>query len=87
LYAAGESSLAESVHELRLVDRCRCGDDFCATFYTAPLPNGAYGPTLRSFELEPEEGMIILDVVEERIVCVEVLYRPAVSARLLELLP
>ena len=87
LYAAGETSLAESVRELRVVDRCRCGDDFCATFYTAPPPNGSYGQTLRSLELEPEQGMIILDVVEERIVCVEVLYRPAVSARLLQLLP
>ena len=24
-------------------DRCRCGDDFCATFYTRPKPEGSFG--------------------------------------------
>ena len=25
-----EAELAEQISELKLVDRCRCGDDFCA---------------------------------------------------------
>src|SRR6185436_9277691 len=29
----GEVELANQVAGLRLVDRCRCGDDFCGTFY------------------------------------------------------
>ena len=26
--------LADQVSRLKLISRCRCGDDFCATFYT-----------------------------------------------------
>lgn len=44
-----EGALAEQVPLLRLTDRCRCGDDFCATLYTAPKPEGAYGPNHESF--------------------------------------
>jgi hypothetical protein len=87
LCAADEGPLAESVPELRIVGRCRCADDFCATFYTALPPQGAYGPTHRNIGLDPEDGMIILDVEHGRIVCVEILYRPDFRRRLLELLP
>jgi hypothetical protein len=87
LIAVGEPALAESVARLRLIDRCRCGDDFCATFYTAPPPRGAYGPSHRNIDLDPDDGMIILDVVDEQIACVEVLYRNPVRRRLLELCP
>ena len=34
----GELQLAEQVSGLQIVDRCRCGDDFCASFYTLPKP-------------------------------------------------
>src|SRR5881396_114088 len=27
--------IAEQVRSLRILDRCRCGDDFCGSFYTA----------------------------------------------------
>ena len=39
-----ENDLVKQIPRLRLVDRRRCGDDFCATLYTAPKPKGAYGP-------------------------------------------
>jgi hypothetical protein len=87
LLAGSEGALAQSVPELRVVDRCRCGDDFCATFYTAPKPLGAYGPSHRNTSLDHDEGMIILDIVQDRIVCVEVLNRADLRRRLLELLP
>ena len=32
----GESELADTVPDLTIVERCRCGDDFCATMYTYP---------------------------------------------------
>jgi len=70
-----ESHLAAQVPGLRIVDRCRCGDDFCATFYVRPKPKGAYGPDHRNVALTPEAGMLILDVVGEKIAGVEVLYR------------
>ena len=86
LLAANEGVLAQAVPELRVVDRCRCGDDFCATVHTAPKPRGAYGPTHRNISLDLEEGMIILDIEQERIVCVEVLDRADLRRRFLELL-
>ena len=66
--------LAEQVSTLGIVARCRCGDDFCASFYTAPPPAGAYGPGHRNVELRSEHGLVILDVVDERIMQVEVLF-------------
>jgi hypothetical protein len=87
LKAAGETELAQTGDGLHIVDRCHCGDDFCATFYTQPKPQGAYGTGHRNIDLESENGMIILDVVNETIACVEVLYRDEVRNALLSLLP
>jgi hypothetical protein len=79
----GESDLAAQVAGLTVVERCRCGDDFCGKFYALPKPRGAYGPSHRSVALEPNEGMMIVDVVGDRIAAVEVLYRDEVRRRLL----
>ncbi|HXN18451.1 MAG TPA: hypothetical protein VN875_08990 [Candidatus Binatus sp.] len=78
----GESELAAQVPGLMIFDRCRCGDDFCATFYTQPKPDGAYGPGHRNVPLTPDEGMVILDVVGAEIACVEVLNRNDVRQEL-----
>lgn len=83
----GEAELAAQVAELVIVGRCRCGDDFCASFYTQPKPQGAYGPGHRCIELEPTEGMLILDVVKDRIAHVEVLNRNEIREKLLAALP
>ncbi len=83
----GEPVLADSVSKLRIVDRCRCGDDFCASIYTEPKPTGRQGPTPRNIDLEPGKGMIILDIVEVRIHQVEVLYRDEIRNRLQIFLP
>lgn len=83
----GESGLAEQVSTLKLINRCQCGDDFCATIYTEPEPLNSYPPRLRTVPLDPERGMIILDVVDDRIVCVEILHRDEIRRKLLELLP
>jgi hypothetical protein len=87
LSEAGEHHLAKQVPGLTIVDRCRCGDDFCATFYTQPKPEGSYGAGHENVVLEPERGMIILDVVDDTIACVEVLYRDEVGRDLIEALP
>lgn len=71
--------LAVRVDDLPIVDRCRCGDDFCATFYTAPRPAGAWGSGLYTIPLEARAGMLNLDVLDGKIVCVEVLYRDEVK--------
>jgi len=83
----GEPELAAQVPGLMIFDRCRCGDDFCTTFYTQPKPAGAYGPGHRNVALKPEEGMLILDVVEGTITCVEVLYRDEMRKKLDEIFP
>jgi len=79
--------LASQVPNLEIVDRCRCGDDFCSTFYTVAPPNGAWGEGHWSLPLEPQSGMIILDLISNRIVSVEVLYRPEIQRLLLSALP
>ena len=87
LASAGRHDLAGQVPELTIVDRCRCEDDFCATFYTQSRPQGAYGSGHENLELEPQRGMIILDVVHGSIACVEVLDRDEIRRRLLAAMP
>jgi hypothetical protein len=87
LTAHGEAALAAQVPHLRLFGRCRCGDEFCATVYTAPHPEGAWGPEHRNIPLDPIEGFLVLDLVNKEIVCIEALYRDDLRARLLRLFP
>jgi hypothetical protein len=87
LQKEGRPDLARQLADLTIHDRCRCGDDFCGTFYTVPRPNGPWGPGLECIALEPDQGMLILDVVGGTISSVEVLYRDEVRAKLLEMLP
>jgi hypothetical protein len=87
LEAQGEHELAAQVPGVVILERCRCGDDFCATFYTQPKPHGSYGPGHRNVALTPEEGMLILDVVGGEIACAEVLYRDEVRRKLVAVLP
>lgn len=83
----GELSLAAQVSTLEIVDRCRCGDDFCASFYTQPKPEGPYGPDHRCFDLDAAKGMVILDVVSGSIAHVEILNRDDVRTLLVAALP
>ena len=82
-----EFDLAAQVKTLRIVDRCRCGDGFCSSFYTQPKPEGAYGPNHRSFDLDATSGMIILDVVSGAIAHIEVLNREDVRPPLFAAFP
>ncbi|CAM5700847.1 hypothetical protein BOQ63_008450 [Streptomyces viridifaciens] len=76
LEAEGEAELAAGARDLRLVADCGCGDDFCQSFRTEPHRGGQpYGPGHRCVPLLPTEGTLILDVVDSRIVYVEVLGR------------
>lgn len=76
LRSADEPALADQWHGVCVVLQCGCQDDFCQSFYTAPAPEGAYGPGHRNVALEaPWPGYLILDVVGGRIMYVEILYR------------
>lgn len=83
----GEAELAAQVSQLTVIDRCRCGEDFCSSFYTQPKPEGGYGPSHRSFDLDAADGMLLVDVVAEKIAHVEVLNRADVRRDLLAALP
>ncbi|MFI2300151.1 hypothetical protein ACH5AL_15110 [Actinacidiphila glaucinigra] len=73
----GERELALGAWDLRLVDECACGDDFCQSIRTADHPQGQpYGAGHRCVPLLPSKGMLILDVVDGRIMYIEVLERP-----------
>src|SRR5258708_34600800 len=78
---AGRAKLAAQIPALRIVDRCRCGDSFCTSFHTQPKANGRHGPGHDCLELEPTEGMLILDVVAGEIAHVRVLNRDGVGKR------
>jgi hypothetical protein len=79
----GEPGLAAQVPGRAVIDRCRCGDDFCGTFYVVHKPKGVYGHGHRNVELTPKDGMLILDVVADKIEAVEVLYRDQIREKLL----
>ena len=84
---SAETDLADQVTSLRILDRCRCGDTFCSTFYTGPRPEGAYPLGRRTVSLDPERGCLNVDVVDRSIVCVEVLDRDETRERLLRVCP
>ncbi|WP_234439119.1 hypothetical protein [Streptomyces sp. NRRL B-3229] len=82
LEAEGERELAVCVRDVRLVGECGCGDDFCQSILTAEHPRGRpYGPGHRCVPLPPSSGDLILDVVDGRIVYIEVLGRPPLPRR------
>ncbi|MGW6202639.1 hypothetical protein ACWF9B_03175 [Streptomyces sp. NPDC055089] len=73
----GERELAICARDVRLVDECGCGDDFCQSIRTGDHPQGQpYGPGHRCVPLLPSEGMLLLDVVYGRIMYIEILDRP-----------
>lgn len=87
LEKAERPDLAAQVSKLVIVDRCRCRDDFCSSFYTQKKPEGRYGPGHECVDLDATKGMLLLDVVAGTIVHVEVLNRGDVRAKLTARLP
>jgi hypothetical protein len=76
LEAEGEHWLAITVRDVRMVGECGCSDDFCQSIRTADHPKGQpYSAGHRCVPLMPAEGMLILDVVDGRIMYIEVLDR------------
>ena len=87
LARVGAPELAAQVPGLMVVDRCRCEDSFCSSFYTQPKPEGRYGPGHDCLDLDADEGMVVLDVVAGAIVHVEVLNRADIRTKLLSQIP
>lgn len=81
------SDLVPQLPKLRLIDRCHCGCDFCASIYTAPPPKGAWGKGHETIPLDPKEGDLLLDVVNGKIVSLEILSKKKIRLKLNKLLP
>lgn len=83
LRADGDVDLADQVPKLRIWGQCGCGDDFCASFYTGPAPNGAWADEGDADSVPAAaEGVIALDIVDARIRYVEVHDNDQVKAAL-----
>lgn len=76
------NELADQVPTLKVFDKCRCGDSFCSSFYTTVKPDGGWGPMHENIMLNPNVGDFILDVVDGRIVFVEILDRDDIHSSL-----
>ena len=89
LIAEDEPGLAEQMLSAEIVARCRCEEEFCASFYTAPPPVGAYGPGYDGLQLGPLTGGggANLDVEDGRVIHVEVINNPEFRRRLRLALP
>lgn len=88
LLKLGEAGLAGEVSALEIRDRCRCGDDFCATMFVRPRPRSSVeGRAGRTIDLESEDGYLIVDIVDDHIAEIEILYRDDVRSSLDELMP
>lgn len=72
LNKAGETDLAAQVGDLSIVERHfdRHGCDY----YMVPRPEGSWGPGHRTLGLSP--GALHVDVLDSKIVCIEVLRGP-----------
>ena len=81
------SDVASQVDELRIIDRCQCGEDSCATLYTVTRPDGAWGAGHENVLLDAESGLLVLDLVNRKIVGVEVLNRKEIKKKLDKILP
>jgi hypothetical protein len=68
-----EPALADQARALEIVERCRCRDRFCATFYPVPRPAIPWGPDHSTYVLLL--GALHVDVLDGKIMCVEVLDR------------
>jgi len=82
LIEANACDIAEQVRTLPILARCGC--DGCGSFYTAPEPDGPWGPGHQSWGLNSQ---LILDLVNRRIVFVEVLDRDDIRDALSRLFP
>jgi hypothetical protein len=85
LVEAGEDVLAERVKDLAIFERCRCGEYFCASFYTTAERVRPFPPGFRTLALLP--GELHLDVLGATILQVEVLFRDDLRAKIHSALP
>ena len=87
LIECGEVELAKQVDELWVYDRCRCGDEGCATVYTSTSEESRSGYRGTGGHMPDAKGYVLIDVCNERITCIETLEYPEFVQAVRELLP
>jgi hypothetical protein len=85
LTACGEAALARQIAELWVFDRCRCGQQECATIHTAADHTFKYG---RGVGDANDTTLMAIDISSDgRIVSIETLGYPGFPQRLTKLMP
>ena len=84
LLQEGYPALAAQAADLKIYDRCRCGDDFCGTFYTSPRPWTTRGSNDFTVGLS---STLNADVIDTRIVAIEVLHREGIRSKIHAVVP
>lgn len=87
LIKCGEAALANQVDDLWIFDRCRCGMEECATVYTSADDEQRTRYRGTGGYLPDAQGYVLIDVSNERIICIEMLGYPEFVKALTELLP
>ena len=87
LIQCGEAELAKQVDDLWIYDRCRCGGEECATIYTSTGEEPTSGCRGTGGHMPDAKGYVLIDVCNERIICIETLSYPEFVKALTELLP
>jgi len=87
LIQCGEAELAKQVDELLVYDRCRCGGEECATVYVSTGEEPTSTGRGIGGHLPDAKGYVLIDIRNERIICIEMLEYPEFVKALTELLP
>ncbi|MBV1911781.1 MAG: hypothetical protein KUG78_20985 [Kangiellaceae bacterium] len=81
----GEQTLANSISDLKIIDRCRCDSQGCGTFYTM---NKEIWSGKKLKQVIPEvKGLYAIDVFENNIACIEIMERSDVAEQLISSYP
>lgn len=77
----GYKKLAAAVHAVEIVERCRCDEPGCDTFYAVSKRSAPSGEKC-SRVIAPARGVLCVQYLRQRIIWVEVLGRPEDRERL-----
>lgn len=81
----GRDDLAESVWQAEIVEPCPCANEACGTFYTLP-EHVRTGREKHLFDLQINTmGIISVGIVDDQLASVELLGRPDICKRLIQL--
>ncbi len=81
LAVQGHKHLAEAVLSVEIVERCRCDEPGCVTFYAVPKTSATAWPASKRV-IAPAKGVMCVHYIDRQILCVEVLDRPDDRAKL-----